>query len=192
MIGLRTGLVVTAAAGTLMISACGSEESGGDPAPGTPSSIASSAGNSGSPTNITFASGDDICSALTEADIAPLKTGPVDGSPEPTEDRGRPGCKWPVSPGYGSLAIEVFKPANEEVFISTASDESAAYPVGSGTGYPSKVGGGSTCTAFVKTPKSPEGYGLRVTINSDSDAEGAEKCRATAPQTEKVLKVLEW
>ncbi|GAA3709575.1 hypothetical protein GCM10022238_25710 [Gordonia hankookensis] len=138
-----------------------------------------------SPTALTA---EDICAALTPQDIAPLTDGDVTEQPEPKNDRGLPGCEWPVSDGYGSLEMDVFKPFDVNIILGSAMVRQ--FPVGDGTVYQQTQDDASTCRALVRTPNTPKGFVLRVRLDGQADA--SKLCESAIPQTEKVLKALGW
>ncbi|WAC57575.1 DUF3558 family protein [Gordonia sp. SL306] len=183
----RLLLTIPALSVALLLSACG-EDSADDTAQqatGQSETAASRGAPVQSPTALTA---EAICAALTPQDIAPLTDGDVTKQPEPKDDRGLPGCEWPVSDGYGSLEMDVFKPFDVSIILDSAVVRQ--FPVGDGTVYQQTKDDASTCRALVKTPDTPKGFVLRVRLDGQADA--SKLCESAIPQTEKVLKALGW
>ncbi|MCX2963169.1 DUF3558 family protein [Gordonia aquimaris] len=168
----------------LTIGACG-DSSPDDASQATDTPAASTETQRESPTTLT---GQDMCAVLTDDDLAPLRDGAVTNAPEPTDDRGLPGCEWPLSDGYGELKVEVFQPVDATVILENA--VLSEYPIAGGTVYQQTEDGQSSCRALVKTADTPDGFLLRVLV--DGDADDGSVCRSAIPQTEKVLQALGW
>lgn len=171
----------------LTIGACGdSSPDDASQATGTPTtSTASVETQRESPTTLT---GQDICAVLADDDLAPLRDGAVTKEPEPTDDRGLPGCEWPLSDGYGELKVEVFQPVDPSIILENA--VLSEFSIAGGTVYQQTEDGQSSCRALVKTADTPDGFLLRVLV--DGDADDGSVCRSAIPQTEKVLQALGW
>jgi hypothetical protein len=140
-----------------------------------------------SPTSLT---GEQFCATLSSADIAPLTQGEVTDAPTPTDDRGLPGCKWPVRDGYGWLDIAVFKPFDVDILLDArlVADQ---YPLSNGTMYLTTKEPISMCRSVVRTPATPDGFLLSVAVDGPVDAT-VNACKTAIPQAEKVLHALGW
>lgn len=139
-----------------------------------------------------FITAEQFCGALSTADLAPLRDGPVSDRPQETTDEGLPGCKWPVSDGWGWLKMEVFSPASVDALIQVSK---SSYPVGAGTAYRQLQGSpGDSCSgAIVTMPNAPTGYVLNLKYDRPVPiADASDACQKTTPQVEKVLKKLGW
>ncbi|MEE4025367.1 DUF3558 family protein [Gordonia sp. PKS22-38] len=183
----KASLAAAATLIALTVGACGDSSTGDDSASsGMPAPLSAPAETQReSPTTLT---GQEICAVLTNDDLAPLTVGEVAMEPEPTDDRGLPGCDWPLSDGYGSLKIEVFQPVDVDIILENA--VVSEYPIAAGTMYQQTEDGQSSCRALVKTAGTPDGFLLRVLV--DGDADDGSVCRSAIPQTEKVLQALGW
>ncbi|MGC5258185.1 DUF3558 family protein [Gordonia sp. DT218] len=122
--GPRLLLGISALSVVLLLAACG-DDSPDDAAQQTTGHSETAASHGDPVQSPTALTAEDICAALTPQDIAPLADGEVTKQPEPTDDRGLPGCDWPVSDGYGSLEMDVFKP-----FDVSGAGEDARYTEG--------------------------------------------------------------